>query len=197
MAETPAESDPTATTGEQSTTPTESALEKTIRRQLGFIADGIVRARRASNRWEIRLRNYHTVLSVVFSLLAGAGVLTTKVEKLPDVGFTTAIVSLVILIALELYRAFGVGETAQRLLAATEQFSLLEVQTRHALEEKVPLELLEAARSQAHSMEKMFHMVLTPPPANVAEAKALVDFWWTYRPNEGWQLPVSQQRARR
>jgi hypothetical protein len=176
-----------------------SVNEGGLRRTVGFIADGIVRARYTSKQREVKLRNWYIGVSVIFSLLGTAGLVKTKVDALPadqmSWAFVVAIISLIVVIVLELYRAFGVEETALRLLAAKEAYSLLEVDAKHALEEDNPLPSLELVRSQSHSLEKMFHQVL--PPTREDEVTALVEsLVKAYRPEGGWCLPVSQQKPK-
>jgi hypothetical protein len=145
------------------------------------------------------LRNWYTGVSVVFSLLGTAGLVKTKVDALPadqmSWAFVVAMTSLILVIVLELYRAFGVEQTALRLLAAKEAYSLLEVETKHALEEDNPLPSLVTVLAQAHSLEKMFHQLLPPTPKN--EVQTLVESLLNdYRPEGGWRLPVSQQKPK-
>lgn len=174
--------------------------EASLRRQLRFVADGIIRGRHSSERREVKLRNWYTGVSVIFALLGTAGLVKTKVDALPadqmSWAFVGAIVSLIVVIVLELYRAFGVEQTALQALAANAAYSLVEVETKHALEKHNPLPALELVLSQAHSLEKMFHQILPPTPES--EVDALVDSMLNkYRPEGGWPLPVSQQKPKK
>jgi len=180
--------------------PSPNANEAGLRRRLGFVAEGIVRGKRTTDRREVGLRNWYTGVSVVFSLLGTAGLVKTKVDALPadqmSWTFLGAIISLIVVIVLELYRAFGIEQTALRLLAAKEAYSLLEVDTKRALQtEDNPLPELLAVLDQAHILEKMFHQVLPAP--DKAEVEAMVDRLLNdHRPEGGWKLPVSQQKPK-
>src|SRR5699024_3245019 len=99
----------------QTVTPAAAASENyaALLMRLRAVAEAVVRGRRTADRREVTLRRWRTALSVVFTLLVGAGLLQGRVEAVPeavrDGSLVAAVVSLLCLLLLHLYDAFKVG----------------------------------------------------------------------------------------
>ncbi len=183
--------------------------EETLRNYLLFIAGSIVRAEGAHKRREVKMRRFYIGVSIAFTLLGTAGVIRTKVEQLPaetmSWSFVAAIVSLIVLFVLELYRAAGVEETALKALAATKAFSLLELRTRHALRKANPLDEVAKWLKHSEDLEEMFDEILPKSKigsvdyqAQQSAANALATSWLDQQRIEGGlRMPTSQQKPKK
>lgn len=173
--------------------------EDAFLREVRFVARRIVQSQKAKRELAVWLYWIHVGLVVLFSLLGTAGLLATKPEDLSlgrGPGFVLALVSFIVIVVLELYRAYQIEKIALKKLAAHEAFTLVERRAENALTDTKPWEQFEAILADVRTLAVTFADVLRGE--HEADVKALVDSWARqFRPKDGWTLPPMQQKKKR
>ena len=157
------------------------------------VLERVERGKRAVNRREVKFYKYHKGITAILSVLGGLGLSQGK----PSADFLSAsnsmflvgIVSLLVALALELYKAYNVEEVAIHAISAKDAFTLVEENLTLALQEDDPTDQLNIVVEESKALVRNFHKVLLPLDKDIAKnAINTRDHLITH--NKGhWKLP--------
>lgn len=171
--------------------------EARVVQKIKIVSVRIVRGKMAATKKEVQIYKYQRIATAVIASL-GSATLTLKQlpngQPIPPNSLVWgSVAAFVVILALELYKMFGVEQTAINAIAAGETFRELEVKLDEALEQENPILDLNKVVEESGTFLRNFLKVIPDENESMRQTGEKLANEFVQKHRTGWQFPALRE----